>query len=165
MKLLVLSDSHGRSGQVRAAMALHPDAGAVLFLGDGLRDLPDASPCPIYAVRGNCDAFTMFDLMPAPDERVEVFGGYRVLALHGHTRGAKAGTVRLIGAALEQGADLVCFGHTHEPFEQYIPAGETRFGAPLEKPLWLFNPGSINAGSFGLIELRPGGVLLSHGQL
>lgn len=165
MKLLVLSDSHGQSGKIRAAMALHPDAGAVLFLGDGLRDLPAETASPIYAVRGNCDAFTLFDFTSAPEERLETLDGYRVLALHGHTRGAKAGTVRLIGAALEQNADLICFGHTHEPFEQYIPVGEPWFGTPLAKSLWLFNPGALCAGSFGVVELRPEGVLLSHGQL
>ena len=124
MKLLILSDSHGRADNLEAALARHRDASAVLFLGDGIRDLPCTSAPPIYAVRGNCDVYARFDTTPLPDERLECFAGRRLLALHGHTRAAKSGIVRLVDAAMEQDADIVCFGHTHAPLAQYIPAGE-----------------------------------------
>ncbi|MBR7185036.1 MAG: metallophosphoesterase [Clostridia bacterium] len=164
MKLLVLSDSHGRRDAVRRVLDLHADADALIFLGDGLRDLPDALPMPLHAVRGNCDS-AIFDLPSAPDEQTLCLGGRRIAALHGHTRAAKAGFGRLLALGVEQNADIVCFGHTHAPHEQYIPAGETFFGQPLARPLYLFNPGALLDGRFGLIELRPGGILLSHGQL
>ena len=165
MKLLVLSDSHGRRDHVRDVMAMHADAAGVIFLGDGLRDLPDEDGMRILAVRGNCDMFSFFDGEPAPEERLEVIGGVRIAALHGHTRAAKAGYGRLMAFGVERGADIVCFGHTHEAHEQYIPAGEVFFGAPLERPLYLFNPGALNVGCFGLITLQQGQILLSHGRL
>ena len=59
MRLLVMSDSHGRKNMLLDAMELHPEADAVIFLGDGERDIefaknyfPDKK---IYAVCGNCD--------------------------------------------------------------------------------------------------------------
>lgn len=164
MKLLILSDSHGRRDLVRRAAELHADAAALLFLGDGLRDLPEDLPMPVYAVRGNCDVF--FDATDTPAERLELFSGYRLFAMHGHTREVKFSMTRAIAAAFEAKADLLCYGHTHVPVESYIPAGEfTMFGQPNERPLYLFNPGALRMGSFGLAELRREGILLSHGCL
>lgn len=165
MTLLVLSDSHGRADRVRHLIETHTDAAALLFLGDGIRDLPADCPIPVRAVRGNCDIYTFFDGDPAPDERTEAFGQIRITLLHGHTRGAKWGCGRLAALGAETNADLVCFGHTHEPLEQYIPAGEILLGRPLPRPLYLFNPGSLNSGSFGLVTLTSSGILLSHGRL
>lgn len=159
MKLLILSDSHGRADRLRAVAEMHADAGAMLFLGDGLRDLPDDLPMPVYAVRGNCDTF--FDAADAPAERLETFAGFRVLAMHGHTREVKFTMTRAVLAAGEAGADLLCFGHTHQPAEHYLSADE----APGGRPLYLFNPGALRDGCFGLAELRSGGILLSHGRL
>ena len=39
MRLLVLSDSHGRKKLLLEAVELHPEADAVIFLGDGERTL------------------------------------------------------------------------------------------------------------------------------
>lgn len=165
MKLLVLSDSHGRADYVRALLEMHADAAGLIFCGDGLRDLPDDPGMPVYAVRGNCDVFTMFDLDPSPEEQTACIGGCRIAVLHGHTRRAKAGYGRLMGLGIERDADIVCFGHTHEQVEHCVPAGEVLFGRTLERPLYLFNPGALNVGRFGLITLQNGQILLSHGRL
>ena len=165
MNLLVLSDSHGRADLVREALLRQRNPDALLFLGDGLRDLPDDLPCPIFSVRGNCDSFTFFDPDPAPEERLELLGGIRILLLHGHTRAVKGGFVRAIGAGLEADADIVCFGHTHEPTEYRLCAGEEFFGKTLTRPLLLFNPGSLREGSFGTLTIRPEGILPAHGQI
>ena len=42
MKLLVLSDSHGRVGMLEKAYETHPDTDMIVFLGDGLRDISRA---------------------------------------------------------------------------------------------------------------------------
>ena len=59
MRLLVLSDSHGRKNLLLKAVELHPEANAVIFLGDGERDiefLKEIYPeLKLYAVCGNCD--------------------------------------------------------------------------------------------------------------
>ena len=56
MRLLVLSDSHGRKNLLLEAVELHPEADAVIFLGDGERDiefLKELHPeIKLYAVCG-----------------------------------------------------------------------------------------------------------------
>ena len=40
-RLVVVSDSHGNPAALRRAIASVPDANAVFFLGDGIRDALD----------------------------------------------------------------------------------------------------------------------------
>ena len=58
-KLLILSDSHNSTGAVERILHAESDATAVIFLGDGLRDLEEAltlhPKMKVYAVAGNCD--------------------------------------------------------------------------------------------------------------
>ena len=173
MKLLVLSDTHGRRDRVEAVLTLHSDARAVLFLGDGLRetvDLCENKGLPLEAVRGNCDFFGFFGANPMPEEQILSFGAYTVLMMHGHTKDVKSGTERAVAYAAQRGADLLLYGHTHSPKETYLPAGTEIGGMTLEKPLWVLNPGSLGnpnggAPSYGLIEIRGKDLLLSHGTL
>lgn len=143
MKILVLSDSHGRlSLMLDAVERERPQR--VFFLGDHYHDalaLGDAYPgLTVDAVRGNCD------FCAAPDELVVDVEGFRFLLTHGHHYYAKNGTDWLVDAAKARGADMVCFGHTHEGL--YMPQGG----------VWLFNPGTA-----GGIRNRPGyGVLYAE---
>ena len=172
--LLVISDSHGRGDLVREAAALHRGAEALLFLGDGVRDLEYVTPVPtraLCAVRGNCDWHIPRDAaVEFPTERCLVFGEYRIFMMHGHTHGVKHGTDAAIRAAAERGADVLLYGHTHIPEERYIPAGETVDGYTLTRPMYVFNPGSLGESrtgghSFGYIEIRGKMILMSHGTL
>ncbi len=83
--------------------------------------------------------------------------GKKIFLTHGDLYGVKYGTERLGYAAEERGADIVLFGHTHIPHEEYISA---------QKPYYLFNPGSISSPSYsyGIITLTESTVLLSHGR-
>jgi hypothetical protein len=150
-----------------------PGPDAVLFLGDGLSDLArlqarsDPATTAFLSVAGNCDWFSAGQ--QTPQWLTPTFEGIRIWMLHGHSHGVKSGYGRLIAAAAERGVDLVCFGHTHQPCDLYLPVG-TPYDGPdgqrlLEKPLRLFNPGSIREGSFGLLTLRDGQLLSSHGSL
>ena len=168
MKLLVFSDSHGRDDGMRRALALHPDAEGVFFLGDGAREATALAELDrsrfFIGVRGNCDGL-LFGLLGGSELREEeeiTLMGHKILLLHGHTVGVKGGLGGIISCARRRDADLVLFGHTHEPLEQYLSDGE--------KPLYLFNPGSISrpnrgAPSYGIVTLTEGGILLSHGTL
>ena len=65
MDILVFSDSHGREGRIKEAIDRQikkPDA--IIFLGDGLRDIGniEADGIPILSVSGNCDIGSMFSL-------------------------------------------------------------------------------------------------------
>lgn len=171
MELLVFSDSHGRGSNMLEAFSRQikrPDA--IVFLGDGLRDLSycEFGEIPIFAVCGNCDVFTFCGKGNADDEIVISLGGKRIMMTHGDRYGVKQSLAGLVMAAKERRADIVLFGHTHTPISKYISAGESEYGIIFEKPLYLFNPGSIGGydKSFGCIAIKESGeVLLSHGEL
>lgn len=146
MKILVCSDSHGHmGGLVEAVEREAPDR--IFFLGDHYQDGKELAALypniPIDIVRGNCD------WGPGPDLVMVEAEGVRFLLTHGHLYRAKAGTqhLRLIGK--EQGADVVCYGHTHVRYMD-TPTGEAM----------LFNPGSIGGvrapESYGILEVQGG---------
>ena len=162
MKILILSDAHGANRRIEGAIALHPDAELILYLGDGSRGACDVfSTLPpnvaAVAVHGNCDGPFSGGLR---DEEILDLEGHRILLCHGHRYGVKGGLGHLIASAKRQGADIALFGHTHERHEEYLP----------EYGLWLFNPGALSypergEPSFGLLTLTPTGLLFSHGEL
>lgn len=170
-ELLVFSDSHGRvEGMLRAyeAQIRRPDL--IVHLGDGAREFGSMLPSgvPTLSVRGNCDLFGAENL---PEEILTEEAGHRILLLHGHRFGVKGGLGALISHAVDRDADIVLFGHTHCPTEYCIPKGEVIRGMRLERPLYLFNPGSIGKNEdglglcFGTASLRRDQVLLSHGRI
>ena len=167
MKLLILSDTHGRSDRVIRVMKLHADADAILFLGDGISDMARSGVDigKLFCVRGNCDTFSFASDIYSPEELSLCFEGYNILMMHGHLHGVKSGVERATNYASAKGADILLFGHTHTPFEKYIPADPK-----VERPMYLFNPGSLGAGqggeaSYGLIQIKNGNILFSHGKL
>ena len=87
-KLLILSDSHNSASAVERILHAESDANAVVFLGDGLRDLEEAltlhPKMKVYAVAGNCDfgALEPLDGLAAFDQVV-------VFYTHGHMYGVK----------------------------------------------------------------------------
>ena len=162
MKCLVFSDSHGSDSLIKEALAMHSDAEAVFFLGDGLREvdiLSEEYPEKFWiAVRGNCDFYSFFKGAPAEKLETVSLGGYKIVLTHGDLYGVKYGSAGLIKLARDTSADIVLFGHTHAPFEKYI--------SEYEKPFYLFNPGSISlsSGSYGIMTLAKI-PFFSHGQI
>ena len=129
-KLLVLSDSHGgRAAIERVLMKESKSIDALIFLGDGLRDLEQAltfyPSLRAYAVAGNCDFGAL-----EPLDGLAAFDGVVVFYTHGHMYGVKYDLDTLADAAAARGANVALFGHTH------IPVAEERGG------VFLFNPGS-----------------------
>ena len=145
MRILVVSDVHGQEGLFRQAIEAQPTARTVLFLGDGIRqaetmeeDYPDRT---FYMVPGNCDFSTR------PKVREETWGGKRFYFTHGHIHDVKYGLYRIDMAARQAGADIVLFGHTHTPYEEYADG------------LYLFNPGSLGYGkTYGYVDVVGGGI-------
>ena len=129
-KLLVLSDSHGgRAAIERVLLKEQKNIDALIFLGDGLRDLEQALPLypklRAYAVAGNCDFGAL-----EPTDGLAAFDQVVVFYTHGHMYGVKYDLDTLADAASARGAEVALFGHTHIPHaEQH---GE----------VFLFNPGS-----------------------
>ena len=164
MKCLVFSDSHRNTRNMRVALAKHPDAEAVFFLGDGLSDIDEVHysfpNVKFLAVRGNCDfrSVAMEEIIGKTGE-IELCGK-KIVYTHGDLFGAKYGTAGLERLALQKNADIVLFGHTHTPYLSY-------FNEDDGKPFYLFNPGSVGyrEGSFGILTLNESSEpLFSHGS-
>ena len=130
MRVLVVSDVHGKLNLLREAIEAQPTAREIIFLGDGLRQVEDVMELypdrNFYVVPGNCD----FGASGIPI-RQETFGGMRFYFTHGHLHGVKSGLYRLEMAAREAEADIALYGHTHVAYEEYVDG------------LYLFNPGSL----------------------
>ena len=156
VKILVFSDSHGSKDRVRRVCDMHKDADYILHAGDGVHDLSFVKDTGAkrICVCGNCDFFTN-DISDEEHIRIE---GYSFYVCHGDAHGVKSSDIGLLRAAKISHADIVVFGHTHIPCDKRIE----RDG---ESPLYLFNPGSLKLGSFGLIQINNGSVIFSHGTV
>lgn len=146
MRILVVSDVHGRVDRLYEAIEQQPTARHVIFLGDGIRQAEDAEERypdrTFYMVPGNCD----FGCQGVP-VRQESFGGKRFYFTHGHLHEVKYTLYRLEMAAREAEADIALFGHTHVPCEEYVDG------------LYLFNPGSLGRdGTYGYVDVVGGGI-------
>jgi putative phosphoesterase len=164
MKCLCFSDSHGSPHNIRLALSKHPDAEVIFFLGDGLRDLEDFvldRSRAFFAVQGNCDYHALLGESFVKKTDSITLMGKRIFFTHGDLYGVKYGLDGVKKLAIDYNADVVLFGHTHQPLEKYVPTDEGGF--------YLFNPGSIGGGyggaSYGIINITDKGILLSHGRL
>jgi len=146
MKILVVSDTHRHIEKMHLAAELEkPDM--ILHLGDHdsdaielARRMPNIDIC---YVKGNCDAFSDSALSYCC-----TFDGVTIFAAHGHKYQVKSGLLSFGYAAMEQGAQVALFGHTHVPFCQ--KRGE----------MWLMNPGTCGSyrASYGIVEIQNGSV-------
>lgn len=175
MTVPIISDAHGGGARIHGVLeklhAIKEYPKEAIFLGDGARNFLMSLPedIKLYAVLGNCDdtGREIYDgegeIIPL--ERIEVIGGARVLMMHGHRYFVKHSLSEAIFRAASLNADILLFGHTHEAFYKTLPEGEEVGGIPLKKALHVFNPGALRDGSFGLLTVRNGEILLSHGKV
>ena len=165
MNALVFSDSHGRGHNIEEVIGRQISApDAIIFLGDGLRDLDgcDTGSAELHCVRGNCDTFAPFY---DSEEELFILGGVKIFIAHGHRYSVKSGYSVIAEAAARRGADIVMFGHTHAPLSLCFDAGEKIGDTVLKKPLCVFNPGSIAEGYFGTLTVSGGAILLNNASL
>lgn len=148
MKILILSDSHGRVGNLLEAVERElPDR--VFHLGDLIRDVEELESVypdlPVSAVAGNCDGWSA----SGPEELEVKAGGLTFLLTHGHRYHAKLGPGALLREGRNRRLDAVCYGHTHEPVAQLQPDG-----------MWLINPGTAggvgNKATYGVAVIEDG---------
>lgn len=129
MKILIVSDTHGKDKYFEKALMQEMPIDALIHCGDveGREDYYEAiCECPAYFVRGNCDRNSAL-----PSELVVELGGHRIMATHGHYYGVSVGLDYLVDAAREHKADVVMYGHTHRPDLQ------------LRGDVTVVNPGSL----------------------
>lgn len=170
MNILVLSDSHSNRSAIEEVIERQikkPDA--VIFLGDGLRDImgADIDDVPVHRVAGNCDECTPFYFLNPYTEQNLIIGDKCIFFTHGHKYGVKSTLSPLLSEGVRRGADIILFGHTHIPYE-YVLRSDNDYGIKTDKDVYVMNPGSIGdyPHSFGNITIdKSGRVLLSHGTL
>ena len=124
------------------------DPALCFFLGDGESDLvtlrgryPDL---PIHTIRGNCDLRSTQPLMLNC-----VVAGLRIFAVHGHQYEVKYDDSlhELCLAAMRFNADVLLFGHTHLPYQDY------------HLGMTILNPGTIGKvrkPSYGVLTVENG---------
>ncbi|MGN0454095.1 MAG: metallophosphoesterase [Ruminococcus sp.] len=148
MRILVISDTHGDFYSLQKAVEMQRKAEVIIHCGDGegqaekLREYyPEKA---VYAVRGNCDRCS--DLPATEEITIE---GKKIFITHGHLYNVKLTYSNIFYAAKEKGADIVCFGHTHIPLEEFHEG--THF----------LNPGSCHGynATFGYIDITPKGII------
>lgn len=151
MKLfLVMSDSHGNVGNLEKIIDQYPYINSIIHLGDYYRDaarLRELHPDKEYfMVPGNCD----ISVSGVPSEMMLDVEGLKVLVTHGNKYGVKNGIGRLQYRAVNDGIDVVLFGHTHVPLVR------------REEKLLLVNPGSADCPRGG--SMHPTYALLEIGN-
>ncbi len=156
IKLLCVSDSHGAVDKLSRVIKMHADADYLIHAGDGAGDLDYISGIPqtVIRVSGNCD---MFDSTYYPMTDQRCVENVKLCVRHGHRLDVKYGLSRAEYYMEENEIDLLIFGHTHDPLERCVRVGE--------RLLYLFNPGSVRAGDYGLVTISDDKVLMSHGTV
>ena len=129
MRILVISDSHGRNDDIKGVLDQVGDIDMMIHCGDVERGdsyIREIAGCPVVMVAGNNDYY-----LDLPSEEEVQIGDYKVLVTHGHGYYVNSGVEYLREHALEYGYDIVMYGHTHV---QLIEIGED---------VMILNPGSI----------------------
>lgn len=157
-KILVVSDNHGNMANLKYVLEeFQGQIEAMVHCGDSefpsgmLRSLVE---CPVYMAEGNCD----YGFEESQDDIFE-FGDHVCFVTHGHRYGVNWGEDELVEKALEMGADLVFYGHTHRPAYQIYE----------EEGVTILNPGSIALPrqdppqpTFLMVEFEEDGKIIPH---
>jgi len=106
MKIVVVSDSHGRDQRLDEILRLESDADCYIHCGD-IECSEDTYPM-FHTVQGNNDLFYHY-----PDKIILPIQGYRILVMHGDQFAYMHRLVRMAAFARKADCDIFCYGHTH----------------------------------------------------
>ncbi|BCN29677.1 metallophosphoesterase [Anaeromicropila herbilytica] len=129
MKILIISDSHGKTDNIDRVINKVGNIDLMIHLGDfeSSEDYIEAvAPCRLEMVAGNND----YSSERASEKLIQI-GKYKALLVHGHRHRVHYDLETLKRYGIENNADIVMYGHTHIP---YIEQG---------KGITVINPGSI----------------------
>ena len=152
MRILVISDSHGKGQLVDRIIRSQNTAKHVFFLGDVVGDIEDFTyeytDRTFHIVSGNCDYSSFY---PSSD-RAKI-GDTGIFYTHGHTFGVKGTTENLAKAARERNCKIALYGHTHVSHISY------------EDGVHIVNPGSVSKprdgsrASYAVIDIEENGIM------
>lgn len=130
MKILIISDSHGITSNLKKFFEKAGKADMLIHLGDVERDVEyirECAGCETHIIAGNNDFNS-----DIPKEEILQIGKYKVWITHGHKYHVNWNTDIIGEEAVSYGVDIVMFGHTHVPIVEY------------QEKVILVNPGSIS---------------------
>lgn len=143
MRVLIVSDTHGRHGGLDRALQEAGDIDVLIHLGDvegGETYIDAVVDCEKHIIRGNNDFFS--DL---PREEEFLISGHKVFITHGHAYYVSLDPEYIREEGKARGAEIVMFGHTHRPYFED------------ENGIIVLNPGSL---SFPRQEGRKGSYMI-----
>ncbi len=129
MKVLIVSDTHGRNYNFLKTLEKVSPIDMLIHLGDydgGEGYIMSVTPCRTEMVSGNNDFFNGL-----PKEKLICIGKYTIMLTHGHRYGVYNTTQDIKEEAAKRNANIVMFGHTHVPM------------IDLNDEVWAINPGSL----------------------
>ena len=130
MRILVISDSHGKNDDVKQVIEQVGDIDMFIHLGDierGPEYIRQLANCETHMIAGNND----YDI-DLPETDSFMIADKKVFITHGHRFYVGAGLDKLRQYGIDNGYDIVMFGHTHVPYLE------------RNKDITLLNPGSIS---------------------
>ena len=130
MRIMIVSDTHGRHANLDTALKREGGIDMLLHMGDvegGEHDIEAVAEFPLHMIAGNNDYFSYL-----PKEKEIQIGPYRVWMTHGHSYCVSMDTRRLREEARARKVNIVMFGHTHKPY------------LDIESDVMVINPGSIS---------------------
>lgn len=150
MRVLIVSDTHGKHGNLDRALERAGHIDVFIHLGDvegGEIYIDAVVECEKHIVRGNNDFFS--DL---PREEEFMLGSKRVFITHGHNYYVSLDPEMIKEEGRARKADIVMYGHTHKPY------------LDVEEDITVLNPGSLSfprqegrKGSFMILEIDENG--------
>ena len=129
-KVLVISDTHGHTDNLDKILPLVKPLDQLIHLGDVGRDtdyIEVVAECACCFVSGNNDFYSTL-----PRERLIKLNGVPIFLTHGHYYYVNSRKDFIRSAAVQRGARIALFGHTHVP---YLEEDET---------ILVANPGSLS---------------------
>lgn len=145
MKILVFSDSHGRTDFMNIMLKRESDCKLVFFLGDGLRDVEKYEECypdvKFIKVKGNNDFYANCET-----EAYKYIDGVTIMACHGHILDVRETLTPLLKKAESVRAHIALYGHTHI---------DKMYNSDIYN-VCTINPGALCEGRYCVLEIANG---------
>ena len=114
MQVLIISDTHAMERDALLTILKHHKVSYYIHCGDIFMPYDPLPLSNFYLVRGNND------FNNAPDTLSLTIDNLHFFITHGHHYDVYYGVDSLVEAAKETGANIICFGHTHEQYRKMI---------------------------------------------
>ena len=147
-KVLVISDTHGRTDNLDIILPMVKPLDQLIHLGDVGKDtdyIEVVAECACCFVAGNNDFYSTL-----PKERIIKLNNVPVFLTHGHYYYVNSRKDFIRSAAVQRGAQIALFGHTHVPYLEE------------ENGILVANPGSLSLPRQA--DHRPSYMLLFIGE-